>query len=372
MDAQRWRGRAPWAAAVLAVVTVLLVVLPVRAGQEPAPDLPDPDPIGPVPVALDRLEQSLDRCAAALDAAGLAGQYPERSGWRPVATLFSDTTAVALLEAEVPFVCAAGPSAVEVSDPRAAVPVDRALLLVSTASGVVAAVAPAGARVQVTAAGERPSGVVAHRAFLRLVPQPITDAGQLTVTVGDEDGVRSAGAPQRLAPPALRVVDRQVVPADGSSGAVDLLRRCLLAAGAAGAVGPGGWTPAQVLVHRLDGQPASLLVAVDGSGVGGCSVAPGVVTPLRSWGPGSADGDRPFVWLNPLPDVAADLVAGPVRSEVVRMEVRSGDGRGWRVVVAGGTFAAQAPPGEPVDPRALVVSAYAADDTLLYEGPAVG
>jgi hypothetical protein len=233
---------------------------------------------------------------------------------------------------------------------------------------VLAAVAPEGARVEVTTDGERPSGLAAQRSFLRLAPGPITDAGRLAVTVSDAAGIRPLGAPERLAPPALRVVDRQDVPADDSAGAADLLRRCLAATGADAAP---GWEPAQVLAYRRAEQPTSLLVATRGAAVGGCSVAPGDVTPLRSWGPTTVDGARPFVWLTALPDLTADLVAGPVRPDVVRMEVGDGGARRWSVAVAGGTFAAQAPPGAPTDPRSLTVRAYAADGTLLFEGPAV-
>ncbi len=88
---------------------------------------------------------------------------------------------VTLLDADVPFVCATGPSSVEVSDPQAAV--------------------------------------------------------------------------------ALHVVDRQFVPADQSTGAADLLRRCQAAELADPAR---GWTPAQVLAYRRAEQPASLLVAGHG------------------------------------------------------------------------------------------------------------
>lgn len=370
MDADRWQRRAPWVAAVAATATVLLVLLPAGSARSssPVPPVP-PVPVGPAPQALDRHGQSLDRCADVLDAAGLAGRYPPRTGWQPLAQLSSGGMSVTLLDAQVPFVCATSPSTVEVSDPQAAVSVDRAQLIVSTPSGVLAAVAPAGTRVEVTTDGERPSGLVAQRTFLRLAPRPITHAGQLAVTLGDVRGVRPLGAPERLAPPALRVVDRQFVPADRSTGAADLLLRCRAAAGADAAQ---GWTPAQVLTYRQAVQPASLLVAARDGAVGGCSVSPGEVTPLQRWGPGATDGARPFVWLTSLPGLSADLVAGPVRPEVVRMEVGDGAGDRWQVAVAGGTFAGQVPPGAPTDPRSWIVSAYAADDTLLYEGPAVG
>jgi hypothetical protein len=366
MDADRWQRSAPWIAAVATAATVLLVLLPAGSGRGPGPG--PPPPVRPAPQALDRQDESLDRCAAALDAAGLAAGYPRRDGWQPLAQLFTGGTSVTLLDAEVPFVCATGPSTVEVSDPRAAVPVDRALLIASTPSGVLAAVAPSGARVEVSTDGDRPAGLAAHRHFLRLAPRPITRADQLAVTVGDSGGVRPLGAPERLAPPALSVVDRRFVPADPSAAAAEMLRRCLVAADATAP----GWAPAQVLAYRRAGQPASLLVAAHHSAVGGCSVAAGEVTPLRTWGPSATGDARPFAWLSALPDLGADLAAGPVRPEVVRLEVVAGDGRRWRVAVAGGTFAGQGPPGAPTDPRSLTVRAYAADDTLLYEGPAAG
>jgi hypothetical protein len=346
------------------------VLLPAAAGRSSGP-VP-PVPVRPAPQPLDRSQESLDRCAAALGAAGLADLYPARGDWQPLGRLSGGTMVVTLLAAEVPFVCVTGPTTVEVSDPRAAVPVDRALLLLSTPGGVLAAVAPAGARVEITVDGEYPAGLTSGDTFLRLTPRTITEAGQLAVTVGDAGGVRRLGAPERLPPPALRVVDRRAVPADPSPGAADLLRRCLAEAGA---VEGAGWAPAQVVTYRRAEQPASLLVAAGGSGgsgIGGCSVGPGEVTPLRSWGPGSADGARPFVWLTPLPDLDVDVVAGPVRADVVRMEVGVDDETRWPVAVGGGTFAGQAPAGTAKDPRALIVSAYAADDTLLYQGPAVG
>jgi len=321
---------------------------------------------------LDQLSQSLDRCADALHDAGLTSRYPERTAWRPLAQLFNDGVHVTLLDGDVPFVCVTGPSIVEVSDPQAAVPIDRALLVLSTPGGVLAAVAPAGEWVEVTAAGDRPSGLVGDRYLIRVGAGPIMKPDQLTVAIGDSSGgVRLVGAPERLASPALRVVDRRSVPADRSAGAAELLRRCLARVGAD--TTSQDWEPAQVLAYRRGDQPALLLVAVGRSTVGGCSVAPDDVTPLRSWGPGViGDGARPFVWLALLPDLAADVVGGSVRPEVVRMEITAGDRKRWQVNVADGTFAGQVPPGSPSDPRMLTVSAFDADDTLLYVGPAAG
>lgn len=365
MDEGRWQRRAPWVAAVIAVATVLIIFLPARSGQGSELPVP-PTPYGPTPEALDVTGQSLDRCAAALATAGLADRYPERSEWRPLARVVRSSMSATLLDAEVPFVCATSPSTVEVSDPKAAVPVDRALLIVSTPSGVLAAVAPEETWVEVTTDGEQPTVLASQRNFLRVTSRPITHAGQLAVTVSDVGGVRSLGAPDRLAPPALRVVDRLVAAADDSPGAAELLRRCLAVPDADPTP---GWAPTQVMGYLRGDQPASLLVAAHGSAIGGCSVAPGDVTPLRFWGSNAIDGARPFVWRDSLPNVPADMVAGPVRPEVVRMEVSDGDGRRWWIAVAGGTFAGRAPPGAPTDPRSLTVSAYAADDTLLYQGP---
>ncbi len=368
MDADRWQRLAPWLATVAVAATLLVVLLPAQTGGSTGP-VP-PAPFRPAPEPLDRLSQSLDRCAAALDGAGLADRYPERAGWRPLAQLFTtDGRAATLLDADVPFVCATGPSLVEVSDPQAAVPIDRALVLLTSSDGVLAAVAPEGTRVEVAADGGQPSGLAANRAFLRLAAGPVTDAGRLAVAIGDSTGIRQLGAPERLAPPALRVVDRQSVPADGSAAAADLLRRCSAQDGADASP---GWATVQVLSHRRDDRPASLLIAARPSVVGGCSVAPGEVTPLRPWGPDVGDGDaRPFVWLT-LPSDLPGVVAGPVRPDVVRMEVTTGAGQPWQVNVAGGTFAGQAPPGSPADPGLLTVRAFDAHGTLLYQGPAVG
>jgi hypothetical protein len=360
---------APLAAAVLAAATVVLIVLISRSGggADPFP----PAPVGPIPEPLDRVGLSLDRCASALDAAALADRYPDRAAWRPLVQLTVEDRQVTMVESDVPFVCATGPATVEVSDPLAAVPIGQVLLLLSSADGVVAAVAPEGERVEVAAVGGPEPGFAATRHFIRVLPDPVADPAGLAVVIGDSTGTRVLGAPSRLAPPAVRVVDRRSAPPDRSAAAARLLRLC---SAQPGAEPSRPWETAQVVAYRRGDQPASLLVAVGPSGVGGCSVAPGEITPLRAWPAGN--GARPWTWLpapgTSLPDLGVDIAAGSVRPEVVRMEITARGGQRWHASVAGGTFATQLPAGVPADARELTVRAYDADDHLVGEGPAAG
>lgn len=362
---------APLLAAVLAAAVVLTVGIAARP-EAGFPQLPEPIRTAPAP--LDGLGLSLDRCAAAIEAAGLTSGYPERADWRPVARLVTGGVAMTMLDGPVPFVCATGPTVVDVSDPRAAVPVGPTLLLLSNDAGMLAAVALDGRTVEVAGPADGPPGRAASHHFLRVGGGPVTDARELTVAVGDGSGLRVLGPPDRLAAPALHVVDRSAVPPDRSTGAADMLRRCLAARADATSE---AWETAQVLAYRRGAQPASLLVTTGPGVVGGCSLDPGEVTPLRVWWAGrDAEGDRPFVWLPQagatLPDLDGDIAAGPVASGVARMEVATGGGTRWPVAVVGSTFATQLPDGMPRDPRELTVLAYDAQDRLLFHGAAAG
>lgn len=361
--AGRLASAAPVLAALAATAVVVLVVLAARPGGGPGP-LP-PEPVPPAPVSLDQGEQSLDRCGLALAAAGLTERYPERGEWRSLAVLFTGDTFATLLDGPTPFVCATGPRTVQVSDPSAAVPVGPARLLLTTPTGMVAAVAPARGTVAVGAAP-------GSRYFLGVTGSAVTRPDQLAVTVADATGTRVLGPPARLAPPALELVDRPWEPGDRAVPAGDLLARC---AAAAAPGPPRQWRTAHVLAYR--GGERALLVAVSEGTVGGCSLGPDGVTPLRTWRVGLiGDGDRPFTWLprpgETLPDLEPDVAAGPLLPGVVRLEVTDRTGRRWDASIAGGTFATQVPAGVAPDAARLTVRASDAGGRLLYEGPAAG
>jgi hypothetical protein len=369
-DAPRVAGRlasaAPLLAALVATAVVVGVVLAARPGGGPGPVPPEPVP--PAPVSLDQGEQSLDRCGLALAAAGVTTSYPPRREWRSLAVLFTGDAFVTLLDGPTPFVCATGPRTVQVSDPSAAVPVGPARLLLTTSTGVVAAVAPARGTVAVGAVPTAPGA----RYFLGVTGAAVTRPDQLAVTVGDPTGTRVVGAPDRLAPPALELVDRPWEEVDGSVPVGDLLARC---AAAAAPGPPRQWRTAHVLAYR--GGERALLIAVSEGTVGGCSLGPAGVTPLRTWRVGLiGDGDRPFTWLprpgETLPDLEPDVAAGPLLPGVVRLEVTDRTGRTWDASVAGGTFATQVPAGVAPDAAQLTVRASDAGGRLLYEGPAAG
>ena len=179
---------APLLAAVSVTIMLVIIALVARSDRGSGPFPPEP-------VVRDRAALSLDRCAAALAVAGLSTRYPDRRDWRPLAGLEHGDVTVAMLDAPVPFVCATGATTVDVSDPQVAVAIDAARLLLSTPAGVLAAVAPDGLRVDISRAAERPPGYAADRYFLDVTAQPVTDAGQLAVAVGDPAGVTDRGPP---------------------------------------------------------------------------------------------------------------------------------------------------------------------------------
>jgi hypothetical protein len=366
---RRGTPAAPLLSALVAGAVVLGVGVVAGSGGRSGPVPPDP----PLPVSLDLGGQSLDRCAIALGASGLAGRYPDRRGWSPLAVLVTGDSVVTLLDGEVPFVCATGPRTVAVSAPGAAVPIGRVQLLMTSAEGVLAAVAPADETVDVTVVGAEPSPVEGSRYLLRVTGTPLTRPDQLAVTVTGPDGTGVTAPPDRLARPALHLTDRPWEPGDRPPTTEDLLDRCRSAQ--PGAEPSRRWHTAHVLEHRRAGRPAVLVVAVGTGAVGGCAVGPYGATPLRTWRLGLvSDGPRPFTWLprpgEALPDLGGDIAAGPVQPDVARMEIVTGTGRRWEASLAGGTFATQIPAGVAPDPQGLTVRALDADNRVLYEGTA--
>lgn len=319
-------------AAAIAVLTVVVAVVLARPARTPAPYPPLPIDRSPP----DRVELSLDRCASALETAGLDRRYPARVRWEPVARLVDDQGEATVLDGRVPFVCVTGATTVEVSDPSAAVAVAGASVLLTGV--VLAAVGPEGGTV-----GEPPGRVLLQRGADALVVDGVP------VAVG-------------RVPPALSVTDRREIPADRSAEAATLLQRCQ-------AVAPPDrfWAPS--LVVELDG--ASLLVVTGAAAVGGCVVEPGRAAPVALWRVGVPnDGPRPFTWLAAPPGTPPGTAGGPAQPRMVRMEVTAPTGETWPAAVGDRSFATRLPPGVDPDPRGLTVRAYDAGGTLLYEGPA--
>ena len=339
--------RSPWPV-VTAVVAVLTVVLAVFLARPAAPTLPPlPLPVDPSPP--DRIALSLDRCAAALAVAELADGFPDRERWEPVARRIDTDVVAAVLGGPVPFVCATGPTTVEVSDPDAAVPIGAARLLLTAPSGLVAAAAAPGGTV--AAGGGAPGVAVLARGAAPADPAAV---------VLEVDG--APARPDRLAPPLLRVEDRREIPIDQSAEAATLLARCQGAAPA-----DRFWQPAVVLPH----DDADVLVVSASAVVGGCTVAPGRAEPVALWRVGTSnDGPRPFYWVTAPPGAPADVAGGPAQPRMVRLELTAPDGRTWTASLGGRAFVTRLPPGVVPDPGTITARAYDADGALLYEGPA--
>lgn len=340
----------PVVVALIATMTVVVAVLlarPAERGTAPYPPLPvDPSPP-------DRTSLSLDRCATALESAGL-DDHPARVLWEPLAQLVDDQVVATVLDARVPFVCVTGPTTVEVSDPAGAAPAGGASVLLT--GRVLAVVAPPGGTVAVP--GGVPGPVLLHRVDdLGVDDLGADDPGGGALVV---DGVPIG--PVEPVPPALSVTDRREIPPDRSAEAMTLLQRCL------GVAPPDRfWVPA--LVMERDG--ATLLVLSGSATVGGCVVAPGRAEPVRVWRIGGpTDGPRPFVWLAAPPGAPPGTAGGPSQQRMVRMQVTAPSGETWPAAVGNRVFATHLPPGVDPDPRTLTVRAFDADGTLLFEGPA--
>ncbi|HEY3471956.1 MAG TPA: hypothetical protein VGL47_42955 [Amycolatopsis sp.] len=230
-----------WYAAAAAVVLAAgaLVASQVLRPQPVAAPPPLPGPVPGDHLTLDPkvATSSLDRCWAAVRAAGKTDRVPPREDWVPLFTdvLWTDSVVAATADGK-PLFCETTETTVTLSDPGATpayVPGTRTGLLLHTATGVVGGVldpAAKGAHLDSrTEDGDtmsqtiRPSSVTGQ-----FVGMTRSDPARTTLTVGKPMGPDQKTLP--AAPPPLVAVADRPVTADRTSPAGRALGDCLAAA----------------------------------------------------------------------------------------------------------------------------------------------
>ncbi|MEV6448912.1 hypothetical protein [Amycolatopsis sp. NPDC051716] len=238
------RRKHAWYAAAAAVVVlaagavvVTQAIRPQPVGG-PAPTLP-PSVDVPNRLTLDVqvATSSLDRCWAAVQAAGKADRVPPRADWVPLFTeVFQADAVVAATAAGKPMFCETTETTVTLSDPGATpayAPDTRTGLLLQSATGMVGGIlAPDGAGLFLdsrTEDGQNQSQSLYYSPVTRqFVGVTRSDPARTTLTIGRpmQPGAKTLPA---APPPLLSVVDRPVT-SDRTSSAGRALGDCLAAA----------------------------------------------------------------------------------------------------------------------------------------------
>ncbi|WP_410569192.1 hypothetical protein [Amycolatopsis sp. cmx-4-61] len=245
-----------WYAAAAAVVVLAagaVVATQVIRHQPVAGPGPGPDTANPLTLDVRVATSSLDRCWAAVQAAGKQDRVPPRADWIPEFTQVLPADAVvAVTVAGKPMFCETTDTTVTLSDPEATpayVPGTRTGLLLHSATGMVGGVlAPDGDDGYLGAETED-----GESSLSQLFVSPITrqfvgvtraDPARTTLTLGKpmQPGVTLPAAP----PPLLAVTDRPVT-ADRTSGAGRALGDCLAAAELEAIPDPAAYAPGPLL-----------------------------------------------------------------------------------------------------------------------------
>ncbi len=237
---KRRPGRVRYAAAAAAVVALaagaVVATQVVRHQPVAEPGPPPPAVFNPLTLDVRVATSSLDRCWAAVQAAGKQDRVPPRQSWVPVFTEVFQTDAVVAATADgKPMFCETTETTVTLSDPGATpayTPGTRTGLLLFSATGMAGGIlAPGGEGSYLDAETEGGESSMSRISFSPVTRQftgvTRSDPARTTLSIGKpmEPGVRLPAAP----PPLLAVVDRPVT-ADRTSPAGRALGDCLAAA----------------------------------------------------------------------------------------------------------------------------------------------
>ena len=248
------RSARVWYAAAAAVVLVASGVAAVTQSLRQQGTDPGPDPAaGGLNLDVGLATSSLDRCWAAVRAAGKTDRVAPREEWVPHFTdTMLDVSVVAATAAGKPMFCETTLTTVTLSDPNAVptyVPGTRTGLLLQSATGLIGGVLDpawrgAGLSFQAEDSG---GGDVAEASLLthQFVSFTWTDPAKTQLSVYEPVGATTASLPPAPAP-LLSAVDRPIAPADRTSPAGRALGTCL--SGAADAVSDvAGYRPGALL-----------------------------------------------------------------------------------------------------------------------------
>ncbi|WP_340686384.1 hypothetical protein LCL61_08845 [Amycolatopsis coloradensis] len=224
-----------WYAAAAAVVLVASgVAAATQLLRQQGAD-PGPEPAaGGLNLDVGLATSSLDRCWAAVRAAGKTDRVPPREEWIPLFTdVMLDVSVVAATAAGKPMFCETTLTTVTLSDPNAVptyVPGTRTGLLLQSATGLIGGVLDpawpgAGLAFQAEDSGGGDS-VEASPLSHQFVSFSWTDPAKTQLTVYDAARATTTSLPPAPAP-LLSAVDRPIAPADRTSPAGRALGECL-------------------------------------------------------------------------------------------------------------------------------------------------
>ncbi|GAB2739270.1 hypothetical protein [Amycolatopsis magusensis] len=377
MDAPRrrsWRGPALAAAAVAVLAAGALVA----TGDFRAPDDVAPATVLPSGVPSDSAlaDEALDRCWAALGAAGKADGFPDRDTWKPVYNTkphgFAPFQVTVLSRAEgKPLVCDTTATTVTVSDPDTPpqyAPGTSAAVLLATPGGLIAGVTGGPGMLRLT----YPRGSAA------VGLEPVDGLFVYQMAVRPSSGTLTFDDRELTLPePALSVVDRPAPGVDRTSDRGRLLGDCL-----AGAyhptLDPESFQPGASLVQG----PTTVVVGSFGQRFVFCAQAPEEIlsNDVVLHEPTAVREARGFTnGINFEPEsVGQEVVGGFVPPETARMEVRRANGKpALTPVVTGGTFVTVLPEDFEIDVQFgrqrenVTIALYDARDQLILEQPAL-
>jgi hypothetical protein len=343
----------------------------------------------------------LDRCWAAVQQAGKAGSFPDRSQWQPVFNVefVLDLHVTAARAAGKPLFCATTLTTVTVSDPNATpgyAKGSRTGSLLFSPTGIIAGVAdpswPAVRNSVEHSAGSGYATITPGDHLFVTYHSVRLPSDSVRVGVERSDGFVAPmdTSPARLTlpappPPAVSIVDRPVNPPDRTSERGHWFAQCL-ASSTFPVPDPDVWEPgASVTVGG-----SQLMIVRNGSRLAYCerhTTSTGKpdsyvysFIPSGADGPGLSTPDRPVVHLTtPFPGRSREgggVVMGAAPGAATRMQLVLGSTEVVDADVWNSTFAAALPAGsldEGMNPtpagKIVMVRVYDANNAVIYEGP---
>jgi len=249
-----------WYAAAAAVVVLAagaVVATQVIRQQPVAGPVSGPPPsqhdFNPLTLDVQVATTSLDRCWAAVQAAGKADRVPPRQDWVPLFTqVFQADAVVAATAAGKPMFCETTETTVTLSDPGATpayAPDTRTGLLLHSATGMVGGVLAPGAEGSYVEAKTESGDSSMSQTFVSPITRQFigvtrSDPARTTLTIGKP--MQPAATLPAAPPPLLAVVDRPVT-ADRTSAAGRALGDCLASAELAAIPDAAAYAPGPLL-----------------------------------------------------------------------------------------------------------------------------
>jgi len=386
--AKRRPSRVWYAAAAVVVLAVGAIVAtqvirhqPVAGpAQAPPPSQDDPNPLT---LDVQVATSSLDRCWAAVQAAGKTDRVPPREEWVPLFTTVMQADSVVAVTADgKPMFCETTETTVTLSDPEATpayAPDTRTGLLLHSATGMVGGIlAPDGYGLFLdsrTEDGDNMSQAIYFSPVTRqFVVVTASDPARTTLTINRQTQVGEKTLPA-APPPLLSVVDRPVT-ADRTSPAGRALGDCLAAAELDAVADAAAYAPGPL----LETDEYRVVLGRYGNRFAVCTTEPDYRRPGKTRTRAFSDGFGPqtrTLMVDTLghpqrgapPGKARRPFAAVLPPAAVKATVDFGSGASTEAGVVDGMVAAWAPANAKVLPETSVhVTARDAKGAVVYDG----